>query len=483
MGRFAQGDLQNLLAVWRHARRAARNRREIPERRGDPVSGWYPRFTPDAQHIVSGDGDLSVDGESIGVIGWQPVPITEDSFVFNGGPGVGVRIYTIGSRILSTVDPRELIELAGGGGRWAGRHAPSNTLIVSDGREIVGAGQPCLAADGALIYRQGDDKIEPSICLTAEAWGDGRGHLYGRWRGGPTVDVTVGPHEARAVLLDTPEGPWVLCMAGISMHLRPLFGKTGYRPPANLTGNNRNLHAHAVCIGREIRCVWQDDRGNQIRWDVSLDAPRKSLTQPTPEPDVITPDPEPEPMAYEPIPSHLDVVLEVWNRCTPQQREAHAFVAEAVAWELRQRGLDFYVNQKRGVQGDSEDAISTPHEHGAGGWAVIDIIAGFGGDNPQPVWNDATEKTIDAGTVGGGRLPRNVLGISEPPPPPQPVECNCKAEIAELERLLLDVAKVSNERLTALENKPAPAVTLPKLRAKSNGGWLGHSHDIEVVPE
>src|SRR5690606_25085667 len=100
-----------------------------------------------------------------------------------------------------------------------------------------------------------------------------------------------------------------------------------------------------------------------------------------------------------------------WHRCTPEQRARHAFVAEAVAWELRRKGLDFYVNQKRGVEGDSEDAISTPHPHGAGGWAIIDVVAGMGGDNPQPAWIDVTQATIQGGTVGGGRLPRNVLGV------------------------------------------------------------------------
>jgi hypothetical protein len=146
--------------------------------------------------------------------------------------------------------------------------------------------------------------------------------------------------------------------------------------------------------------------------------------------------PEPTPM-YEPIQSHIDVVRDVWNRATSEQRREHAWIPNAVAWELRQQGRDFYVNQKRGTEGDSEDAISTPHPEGAGGWAIVDVVANFGGSNPQPAWIDQTQATINGGTVGGGRLPTNP-GSSTPPPNPPPNQPpsggNIEARLAALER-------------------------------------------------
>jgi hypothetical protein len=152
--------------------------------------------------------------------------------------------------------------------------------------------------------------------------------------------------------------------------------------------------------------------------------------------DVVPPPLEPTPM-YEPIPSEIDVVRDVWNRATPDQRREHAWIANAVAWELQEQGQDFYVNQKRGTEGDSEDAISTPHPEGAGGWAIVDVVANFGGSNPQPAWIDQTQATINGGTVGGGRLPTNP-GSSTPPPDPSPNQPpsggNLEARIAALER-------------------------------------------------
>jgi hypothetical protein len=41
------------------------------------MSGWYPKFTPDAQHILSGAGGIFLDGQPLlehgePVVGWQP---------------------------------------------------------------------------------------------------------------------------------------------------------------------------------------------------------------------------------------------------------------------------------------------------------------------------------------------------------------------------------------------------------------------------
>lgn len=254
------------------------------------MTGWFQRLNSRG-HVVSGAGQLFVNGHPVGEVGWNPVWFTDDRFIYNAAER-GLRLYDVQTKQSVPLDPRELIELAAGGGKWAGRHAPTDALIVSDGDVIEGAGQPCIAADGELIYRRGDDKIEPSICLAAEAWGDGRGRILARRVSGLVViadtrDCTVGDFEARPILIDTLEGPWVLCMTRTGLHLRPLFGSHGY---AIATGNDRNLHAHAVCLGTTIRAVWQDTQGHPFAHDFDLSAPRVPLPV-TADPIVAPPDP------------------------------------------------------------------------------------------------------------------------------------------------------------------------------------------------
>lgn len=184
--------------------------------------------------------------------------------------------------------------------------------------------------------------------------------------------------------------------------------------------------------------------------DVTIGYPLQGPVDPPPPPPV---DPMEPPVSYQPVPSQFATVEAVWNRCTSAQRKQHAFVSEQVAWELRAQGLDYYVNQKRGGPDDSEDAISTPHPQGAGGWAIIDVVKHFGETNPNnpqpgPAWIDQTQATIDGGTVGGGRLPRNLLGGSVPgptdPPVPVPVAQHpaVKPILAVLQAQLAALAKI-----------------------------------------
>ena len=149
------------------------------------------------------------------------------------------------------------------------------------------------------------------------------------------------------------------------------------------------------------------------------------------------------PMSYVPVESHEDVVVSVWDRATPADRSRHAWIANAVAWELRKQGLDYFVNQKRGTQGDSEDAISTPRPDGAGGWAIIDIVQAFGSAQASPQWLDKTQSTIDGGTVGGGRLPTN----PDPPPPSSVLE-----RLARVEAGLVDLKRDLKEADAAAHN-------------------------------
>lgn len=227
---------------------------------------------------------------------------------------------------------------------------------------------------------------------------------------------------------------------------------------------------HAYRDGDQLAFSMVTPRASVFHWLTVQDLERlpfPTLPQPDPDPE---PDPEPDPMPdrYEPVPAHLDVVQAVWNRCTPEQRAQPAFVGEATAWELRLQGLDYYVNQKRGTQGDSEDAISTPHPRGAGGWAIIDIIAGFRAHvigAGSPAWIDQTQPTIDGGTVGGGRLPKNVLGGVVVPGPGTPPTLPTRPE---LKPILDQLAAV----VGAVANLPAcpPAPDCPPCPLPHGGG-------------
>ena len=49
--------------------------------------------------------------------------------------------------------------------------------------------------------------------------------------------------------------------------------------------------------------------------------------------------------------------------------------------------------------------------------AIIDVIAGHKGPDPQPAWTDLTEATRRAGTIGRWKYPR-VVPVPPPPIPP-----------------------------------------------------------------
>lgn len=83
----------------------------------------------------------------------------------------------------------------------------------------------------------------------------------------------------------------------------------------------------------------------------------------------------------------------------------------------------FGLNGKRGTTDISQDAIcyTTPDGSGAGGVEIYDIIAGHGAPGARAAWQDVTQATIDAGTVGRWFQPPPLPGPTpEPPPPPPP---------------------------------------------------------------
>lgn len=97
--------------------------------------------------------------------------------------------------------------------------------------------------------------------------------------------------------------------------------------------------------------------------------------------------------------------------------------------------------------------------------------------------------------VGGGVQPDpgdENDGSENPPSDPPPPVCSCAAELAELrrefaelEQVMVDAAKAANDRLTKLENAPAPVLDgdeileaiLPRIDMARS--W-GHSHGLGV---
>ena len=78
----------------------------------------------------------------------------------------------------------------------------------------------------------------------------------------------------------------------------------------------------------------------------------------------------------------------------------------------------FGLNGKRGDMNDlSQDAISFRNPRGPGGVEIIDVIASAGESNASAAWNDVTQKTIDARTVGIFVQPRPWKDTIIPPPP------------------------------------------------------------------
>jgi hypothetical protein len=387
------------------------------------VSGWYPKHTDDGRYLVTGAGELFVNGESLNVTGWQPTPFDGAWIVYNGGPGAGTVALNLDTGESEQVYPLELIELAGGGGTWAGRDASRNAVIVSDGRVIENAGQPSISALGVLTYRTGDDRIEPSICRSALAWGDGRGRVLAEQfnvRG--VTDVTVGPAEHRPVLLDTPEGAFVFCMAGTSLHLRPLFGSDGYEPPDVLTGNDRNINAHAVYADPRVLMAWQDTSGNLLEWSVLLTDPRKPLGSVAPPPSTPTPEPD-----------VMDMPLNAWRVIEAMHAKfAHTFPQD----ENGARSFTEMVIQqlvfsdplggwcwKRASEGRpaSKDCTARQIDGRFEGW---DILSAAGHNGPRvlasypPPYHDLIAEGPQVPITVG---PVNHLGAPLPQPPePQP---------------------------------------------------------------
>jgi hypothetical protein len=100
--------------------------------------------------------------------------------------------------------------------------------------------------------------------------------------------------------------------------------------------------------------------------------------------------------------------------------EREAFIRR-VAWELNLLDTSFGLNGKRGTDELSQDAVSyITSRSPAGGVEIIDVISGAGGPGARVAWQDVTQATIDAGTVGRFIPPTrpDLGGDQDAPAPP-----------------------------------------------------------------
>jgi hypothetical protein len=155
-------------------------------------------------------------------------------------------------------------------------------------------------------------------------------------------------------------------------------------------------------------------------------------------------------------PQRFAVVERVDRDCPGLVQQDHAFT-DAVATVLNNEDARWGRNGKRGNPNDpSHDAIAWRMPSGPGGVAIIDIIAAAGGPDARPSWQDVTQATIAAGTVGiwvapSGILPTCLSGAVPPPVvTPPPVTPEPPLAQPDLDEVLVALSRIEN-RLTVLE--------------------------------
>jgi hypothetical protein len=165
------------------------------------------------------------------------------------------------------------------------------------------------------------------------------------------------------------------------------------------------------------------------------------------------------PVGAQAPPNEFATVVEVHEKCPGLIFRDHEFT-DAVFSRLHAKDPRWGRNGKRGNVNDlSHDAGAWRMPSGPGGVAIVDIIAAAGGPDARPAWQDVTQATIAAGTVGAWVAPSGVLppclsgaptapapgtGPGQPAPPAPPVI------VPDLTEILVELSRIEN-RITALE--------------------------------
>jgi hypothetical protein len=354
---------------------------------------------------------LFLDGNSLGIVGHEPVWRNNHTIVYHTDrPVRGTFQVDIVSGQVTKLSDKELVELAAGGDQWAGVE-PGVGIHHSQLGLIQGAGQPAIAHNGESLWRINDSMVEPSICLKAAAWGNGRGRILGTGR-----DLTVAPPEYRPRVFDTPEGPWLLTMTHTTLRLRPFGATNGY---TRNTGDNNNLHADAIWKDGSIHVVYQNSRGEGSKWVQAISAPREAFggTSPQPNPTPTPTNPVPPQMS---VPDCKHIVERVRSKYdTPLGSQHAAFLAELISVLLAETNIKFGLLRKSGgthivmPSGAkvSQDVIAA--HMGKELW-TYDVL-GHGETKATPAWNRTKPTGIER-DLGRFYAPTAADRPSLPPP-------------------------------------------------------------------
>lgn len=440
---------------------------------------WFPSLSPDGQRVLgeSGTGWVVLDGQPL-VRGYgPPVWIDGTAYLYASDDPRGTFKRSLDAAFGVRVHPEPLIELAACPTLWAGRDPHRNVLVLSDGREIPNAGQPAISAEGHLIYRTGDDRIEPSISREVMAWGDGAGHIIGRFRFSNNVDLTVAGPEYRPRCVDTPDGPWLLTMTHTALRLRPFGASDGF---VLETSDNGNLNSHVVCVGRELRVVYQDARGHVGRWHQPIDAPRQPFAVPTPGTPVPIPGTPGTPM---PTPNHIAVVQAVRaSYPTPLGTQHAAFLLELAsrlpdgAGLLRKSGGTVVTLPDDTTV--AQDIICYPDGR------IFDVLSD-GEGAAMPTWAEANGSPVDPSRYYRVSAAQPAPPADNPPVPDHSDELKLLwAAVSELRRQNDRIySRISNlETLTYALRQHIEQLEARTYRVVISRTW-GHSHSgtVEVV--
>lgn len=129
---------------------------------------------------------------------------------------------------------------------------------------------------------------------------------------------------------------------------------------------------------------------------------------------------------------------------TKAEKEKATMFMRLLCARLFRQNENFGLNGKRGNANDlSQDAISfksdDPLARQAGGVYIIDVINGAGGSNPQAAWNDVTQATVNAGTVG--RWVKPDPSLLDPNPDPDSEPDDLEERVANLEEAVMHIER------------------------------------------
>lgn len=260
------------------------------------MDGWFPRFSPDGRHVMRGSVVLSVDGIEVAGDAISGAWLSNDILLY--------RQHSTGllRRLAAGMDDAYgpvCHQVVAGGGTWAAWHEHEGTPVVftGDARLWTGYGggmHPlAMAPDGTLVMGRHRDGV---LCVVAPRGtvvmplAEGRmprcshrsvvwerdGHIFhADLQTRVACSITVPGEQCYGpVLIDTPEGEWVLTHTGSErLLLFPRDTHVGYIVTTGIT-----MYPDAVWTAQGIRVAWSDGAGAPGEVLIDLNAPHVPLS-------------------------------------------------------------------------------------------------------------------------------------------------------------------------------------------------------------